>query len=114
MHCVPSSPQQTVSAVRTFFLMMVRHPEIQRKAQAECDSVVGPERLPNIMDRPSMPYLNCVMKEVLRFCSIVPLMPHSLDSDDVRSSSHPFFLHTAHKQVVYRFMKGFSSRKTHG
>ncbi|KAH9934393.1 cytochrome P450 [Fomitopsis serialis] len=72
----------TVSAIRMFWLMMVLHPDIQRKAQAEIDAVVGTQRLPTMEDREKLPYLNCIIKEVLRFGTIVPLMPHSLDVDD--------------------------------
>ncbi|KAF5372573.1 hypothetical protein D9758_005191 [Tetrapyrgos nigripes] len=73
----------TVSAIRTFYLMMARNPEVQKKAQAEIDSVVGPNRLPNISDRPSLPYINAIIKECLRINSIVPILPHSSDTDDV-------------------------------
>ncbi|TFY83623.1 hypothetical protein EWM64_g388 [Hericium alpestre] len=73
----------TVSAIRTFFLMMARHPEVQRKAQAEIDKVIGTSRLPNVEDKDSLPYLNCITKEVLRVAAIVPVMPHSLERDDI-------------------------------
>jgi len=56
---------QTVSAITTFFLAMCLHPEIQVAAQAELDSVVGNERLPTMVDRPSLPYINSIVKEVL-------------------------------------------------
>ncbi|KAI0748083.1 cytochrome P450 [Daedaleopsis nitida] len=73
----------TVSAIRIFWLMMALHPEIQRKAQDEIDKVVGTSRLPTMEDRENLPYLNCIIKEVLRYGTIVPLMPHSLDVDDI-------------------------------
>ena len=38
----------TVAAIRRFFLVMCRYPDVQRKAQQELDSVVGPDRLPVI------------------------------------------------------------------
>ena len=47
--------------------MMARHPEIVKRAQAEIDRVVGTDRLPSIEDRPNMPYLECIMKEVFRW-----------------------------------------------
>ena len=43
---------------------MCIHPEIQVAAQAELDSVVGRERLPTMADRPSLPYINAILKEV--------------------------------------------------
>jgi len=45
---------------------MVLHPETYKKAQEEMDKVVGAVRLPSIEDRDSLPYLECVLKEVYR------------------------------------------------
>ena len=64
---------QTIIAVQDFLLAMMPHPEVLRKAQQEIDSVVGPGRLPNFSDRPNLPYIECVMSEVLRWGSPVPL-----------------------------------------
>lgn len=47
---------QTVSAITSFFLAMVLNPDVQRKAQAEIDSVVGGARLPKLEDREQLPY----------------------------------------------------------
>jgi len=57
----------TVSAISSFFLAMALHPDIQRKAQAELDRVVGQRRLPELIDRPSLPYVECIMREVMRW-----------------------------------------------
>lgn len=56
-----------------FFLAMVLFPDVQTKAQAELDSVVSGERLPCFEDRDSLPYINAVCKEVLRWHSVTPL-----------------------------------------
>ncbi|KDR74052.1 hypothetical protein GALMADRAFT_269547 [Galerina marginata CBS 339.88] len=73
----------TIASVHTFVLAMVLHPHELKKAQEEIDSVVGKNRLPNIDDRPSLPYLECVLKEVLRWNPMVPLgLPHRLMEDD--------------------------------
>lgn len=61
------------STVHAFFLAMVLFPEVQVKAQAELDTVVGRERLPSFSDRDSLPYVNAVWKEVLRWHTVVPL-----------------------------------------
>lgn len=45
---------------------MVQFPEIQKKAQAELDRVVGNHRLPDYDDQDSLPYFAAMMKEVLR------------------------------------------------
>lgn len=45
---------------------MVLHPDVQRKAQKELDTVLGHGELPGFEDRDNLPYLNCVVQEVLR------------------------------------------------
>ena len=57
----------------TFFLMMIIYPEIQLRAQAELDAVVGPHRLPTLKDRVNLPYLGAIQKEIDRWASIGPL-----------------------------------------
>jgi hypothetical protein len=43
---------------------MARNPEIQAKAQAELDAVVGAHRLPAYADRVHLPYVDALCKEV--------------------------------------------------
>lgn len=45
---------------------MVLYPDSQKNAQAEIDSVVGPDHLPSFNDRESLPYVNALIAEVLR------------------------------------------------
>jgi hypothetical protein len=52
--------------METFVLAMVRNPEAFKKAQDEMDRVIGNDRLPTFHDRNSLPYLECVLKEVFR------------------------------------------------
>ena len=52
---------------------MALYPEAQKKAQAEIDTVVGPNRLPDFHDRPFLPYINAVIKETSRWNLISPL-----------------------------------------
>jgi cytochrome P450 len=62
---------------------MAVNPGVQEKAQREIDRVVGRNRLPNFSDRPTMPYVEAIYREVLR--SRPPLQlgaPHSLMEDD--------------------------------
>lgn len=42
-------------------------------AQAELDAVIGPQRLPEFGDRPSLPYMNALVKETLRWQLVAPL-----------------------------------------
>jgi cytochrome P450 len=66
---------QVASALTTFILLMSLHPEVQKKAQAELDKVLGRDRLANETDvgRADLPYLAAVIKEVLRWGPPVPL-----------------------------------------
>jgi len=63
---------------------MVLYPEVQRRAQAELDSVIGKERLPTFQDRENLPYINALCKEVHRWHPVFPLgIAHGLMQDDV-------------------------------
>ena len=61
-----------MSAVQVLFLTLALHPEAQKKAQAEIDAVIGPDRLPDIEDRSSLPYVNAVIKELMRWHLVTP------------------------------------------
>ncbi|KIJ45825.1 hypothetical protein M422DRAFT_165839 [Sphaerobolus stellatus SS14] len=79
----------TVSSLITFFLCMCLNPDVQQKAQAEIDHVIGQDRLPLISDRNSLPYVEAVMKEVLRWLPVAPLgVPHLLAEDDIYNGYH--------------------------
>jgi len=52
---------------------MVLYPEVQRRAQAEIDAVVGKDRLPDFGDRPLLPYVSAILEEALRWHPVVPL-----------------------------------------
>lgn len=52
---------------------MVTFPEVQRKAQAEIDRVIGHHRLPSYEDRGDLVYLHALLLEVLRWNPVGPL-----------------------------------------
>ncbi|KAF4584991.1 hypothetical protein EYR40_001817 [Pleurotus pulmonarius] len=57
--------------------------EVQSKAQDELDRVVGDKRLPVFSDRDSLPYIDALVKEVLRWNPVAPLgLPHMATNDD--------------------------------
>lgn len=63
---------------------MLKYPEVQAKAQAELDAVLGKNQLPSYADEDSLPYITAVAKEVLRWQPALPLgVPHFLTEDDV-------------------------------
>ncbi|KAG1751639.1 cytochrome P450 [Suillus paluster] len=74
----------TSSMLHGFILAMVLYPEVQAKAQAEIDSVVGSARLPTFEDKPSLPYVEAILREMFRWNPVVPLaIPHATSSEDV-------------------------------
>lgn len=58
---------------------MVLHPDIQRKSQRELDEVLGHGTFPNYEDRDSLPYLTCVIYEVLRLDAPIVLRHHGMN-----------------------------------
>lgn len=59
------------------------HPEVLERAHAELDAVVGPHRLPDFRDKDSLIYVNAIIKEAMRWHSVVPFgVPHATSADD--------------------------------
>ncbi|KAG8913796.1 hypothetical protein FRC01_004377 [Tulasnella sp. 417] len=57
---------------------------VQEKAQAEIDRVVGSGRLPTFEDQPDLPFLNAVILETLRWNPVASFgVPHVSRHDDV-------------------------------
>ena len=58
---------------------MIHFPEVQRKAHAQIDEVVGARRSPQWSDLERLPYINMIVKEGHRWRPILPLcFPHAL------------------------------------
>ena len=63
---------------------MVHNPEVMKKAQEELDRVVGKERLPDFSDKDHLPYVNAMVKELLRCNPPLPIsVPAKVTQDDV-------------------------------
>jgi len=63
---------------------MAIHPDFQKKAQNEIASVVGTRRLPEFEDRPSLPFVEALYREVMRWKPVAPLgVAHATTTDDV-------------------------------
>ncbi|OJJ32368.1 hypothetical protein ASPWEDRAFT_117096 [Aspergillus wentii DTO 134E9] len=74
----------TVSSLSFFFLAMALFPEIQQKAQHEIDKVIGNTKLPSFNDRAKLPYIDALVKEVLRWQPVAPTgVPHASIADDI-------------------------------
>jgi cytochrome P450 len=72
----------TVSTIHAFFLAMTMYHKVFKKAQAEIDAHVGSERLPTFEDRDSLPYVNAICKELLRWNVVAPIALHVMSQDD--------------------------------
>lgn len=64
---------QTFSALSSFTVHMLSHPDIQQKAQAEIDGVLGKSRLPTVDDQAAFPYVTAVLQETLRCTPVAAL-----------------------------------------
>ncbi|KAG2132012.1 cytochrome P450 [Suillus bovinus] len=105
--------ETTASVLLNFTLLMILHPDIQQKAQKLVDSVVGPKRLPTFHDRPSLPYIDAIIRECMRWRPVFPLaiMHATVESDiyqgyyipkGVRASSHPgVHVHSQHRAMCH-------------
>ncbi|KAI7323021.1 putative cytochrome P450 [Hortaea werneckii] len=83
----------SASIITAFVQAMVAYPEIQRKAQTQIDSVVGPDRSPSWQDYPRLPYIAQCVKETMRWRPVTPLaFPHALAEDDWISQNETQYL----------------------
>ena len=56
-----------------FVLMMVVNSAVQEKEQAQIDAIVGQDRLPTMEDRPLLPFIDAIFREILRYSPVGPL-----------------------------------------
>ncbi|KAF5353588.1 hypothetical protein D9758_013797 [Tetrapyrgos nigripes] len=74
----------TMSAISTFFLAMSLYPDVQSKGQEELDAVLGKEGIPTFDDCPSLPYIEAIFREVMRWHPALPMgVPHNCIEDIV-------------------------------
>ena len=75
--------------METCLLGLALFPEVQKKAQAELDRVVGSSRLPEFDDLENLPYLHAVLLEALRWLPVTPFgVPHRGIADDEYRGYH--------------------------
>jgi cytochrome P450 len=69
--------------ILNFIYLMLTHPKVQEKAQEELDAVISRHRVPDFSDRESLPYVNAIVNEVLRWYPNAPLgAPHATTEED--------------------------------
>ncbi|KAF8267197.1 cytochrome P450 [Lactarius quietus] len=80
---VASGGLTTSITLHWWLLAMLAFPEVQVRAHAELDEVVGRTRVPTFADLPSLPYIRAMVKEVLRWSPPLPFgIPHASSADD--------------------------------
>lgn len=63
--------------------MLTLFPEVQQRAHAEIDRVVGSDRLPEFSDEDRLPYVTAIIKEIVRWAAFVPFGAFA---------THPFYI----------------------
>ena len=85
---VVAGADTSITTVSWFVLYMVSYEEIQRKVQAEIDSVVGRNRLPRWSDIKNLSFLQSAVCEVMRHTGFLPWMPHRTIRDTTVDGYH--------------------------
>ncbi|KAJ6573872.1 cytochrome P450 [Mycena vulgaris] len=78
---VEAGSDTTSSFTQSLVLALVAFPEVQRKAQAELDRVVGTDRTPKYEDLDQLPYIKAIVNEVHRWRPNAPIIPHAATAD---------------------------------
>ncbi|GLH03092.1 Cytochrome P450 306a1, partial [Gryllus bimaculatus] len=77
-----AAPTTTSSTLTFAVRALLYHPEVQRRSQEELDRVVGRDRLPTLDDRFNLPYTEAIIRETLRYNTLLPLaLPHLAAED---------------------------------
>ncbi|OAG35989.1 hypothetical protein AYO21_09849 [Fonsecaea monophora] len=80
---VEGGAETTSSTMLTLVLCLAMNPHVQAKAQRELDAVCGTERMPQWSDFNRLPYINCIIKEGMRWRPAAPVgIPHRVAEDD--------------------------------
>ncbi|TVY53947.1 Cytochrome P450 monooxygenase patI [Lachnellula cervina] len=79
---VEGGADTTAAQLLTLVLALAKNPEVQRKARKEIDPLCGTERSPVWTDFKSLPYINAIVKEGMRWRPVaVTALPHRARQD---------------------------------
>ena len=71
----------STGAIYAMIAILTGRPDIQTKAQAEIDQVLG-KSLATLTDKKAMPYIQAMLEELMRYTVIIPLgLPHKTTTD---------------------------------
>ena len=70
--------KQLSSIITSFFLTMALYPDAQRRGQMAVDAITGRSRLPTFADRSALPLVDCIIKELLRWATPIPIGEYRL------------------------------------
>ena len=78
--------------LNVFVMAAICNPEMIAKARTRIDSVCGPNanRLPNLADMESLPYISAIVKECLRWRPVVPLIPQHHSTKELHFDGYVF------------------------
>ncbi|OZJ05278.1 hypothetical protein BZG36_01931 [Bifiguratus adelaidae] len=67
LNLIIAASDTTATAMTSLVIILASHPEIQERAAAEIEEVFGTDALPHLDDSVDLPYMSCVLKELLRY-----------------------------------------------
>ncbi|KAF9228060.1 cytochrome P450 [Gyrodon lividus] len=74
----------SAATLSAFLMVMILYPDAQRRAQDEIDSFLANNAFPDFSHRTSLPYVEAVLRETMRWHSVAPLaLPHTTSCDDI-------------------------------
>jgi cytochrome P450 len=73
----------SATSIEWLIYLLIKHPEVQKKAHEELDRVVGSKKLPTYEDiKERLPYINAIVLELFRFKHFAPFgIPHHTTKD---------------------------------
>ncbi|XP_043712782.1 trimethyltridecatetraene synthase-like isoform X2 [Telopea speciosissima] len=82
LELLAGSTESSIVSVEWAISLLLKNPEIFKKATEELDRVVGRERWVEEKDIPHLPYIDSIMKETMRIHPVSPLLtPHQAQED---------------------------------
>ena len=89
MTLMEAGSDTTAITVMNFLIAMLLNPRVMWKGQESIDSFMSGSRLPSFQDLPHIPYINQIVKEVMRWRPVILMgIPHSNATDDVLDGYH--------------------------